>query len=787
MRIFNSLRAKLLVFILGAFILVIITLLSITILSLTTYFESGSKQQLEDNILSFEALLTNYEDQAIAHAETVALNASVIEEVEKKDFEALLNLSTPLMEKGKLDYMVFTDTEGTVIIRIHEPDKIPAADDNISKQVNVTQAMQGKSFVGIEQGKVVKLSVRAGAPIHNSAGKLIGVVSTGYTISQNSIVDFSKKLIGSDFSIFFDDLPVATTLTDSSGNRLVDNFSGTNSLLSALNDQDVLIKKNNIADKEYLSAYFSIIGADNNPICVVSSSIATATQDALKASIINKILIPSFFVIILVFILGFYLSNKISNIVVSLQKNLFQAGRGDLTVQCSIDSTDEIGILKSSFNSMVDHQTEMISYIKESSAGLSLSSHNLASTSNQVTSAVNDIAESIQNVSTQSNDGQQAIQKVSNVLTDFSSLIENAKSLTESTQENSKTALQAAELGKEVIEEAKRRISIIDLKTQETEKLISVLKEYSEKIAIISDTINTLALQTNLLSLNASIEAARAGEAGRGFSVVADEVRKLAEQSTTGASEVATLIQKILESTNAAVSCTYESKKEAETGVKTILQAEEAFDRILFAVDETSQDVGHIVTITKEESKYTDDIIQSMNSVIKIMEAMAQNAHEVAAATEEISASMDEVNKNTLDTNQMAETLQNKVQEFTLRSNSDFTDAEMLEKVKTDHYLFVIMILNMLKGIVKIDANNIATHITCRFGKWYYDPANQYKNTKIFKSLEKPHRLLHEYAHTAVKAYHDGDIKSAKKAYYNVEKYSHRIVGMISQLSKTKL
>ena len=67
-------------------------------------------------------------------------------------------------------------------------------------------------------------------------------------------------------------------------------------------------------------------------------------------------------------------------------------------------------------------------------------------------------------------------------------------------------------------------------------------RQTMERIRVAVSTINSLAQQTNLLSLNAAVEAARAGEHGRGFAIVASEVRELAAQSSGSASEIASLL-----------------------------------------------------------------------------------------------------------------------------------------------------------------------------------------------------------------------------------------------------
>lgn len=184
----------------------------------------------------------------------------------------------------------------------------------------------------------------------------------------------------------------------------------------------------------------------------------------------------------------------------------------------------------------------------------------------------------------------------------------------------------------ELNEKTQDAIKVVSEKTQATNVSVDKIKE-------AVNMIQSIAGQTNLLSLNASIEAARAGEAGKGFAVVADEIRELADSSAGSARVIEEIIVELLANSNDAVEKMMNVTANSEEEEKSLAATKQVF----LQLREEVETVSHA----------TLDIAEQMNALIDTRESIATSAsnlsavsEENAATTEETSASMQTLKSN---------------------------------------------------------------------------------------------------------------------------------------------
>lgn len=199
--------------------------------------------------------------------------------------------------------------------------------------------------------------------------------------------------------------------------------------------------------------------------------------------------------------------------------------------------------------------------------------------------------------------------------------------LIETMSDNMVRNAQEAVASVELSTNAGKALTVGNDKMKELKEAIGEINKCSEQIRSIIGTIQDIATQTNLLSLNAAIEAARAGEAGRGFAVVADQVKSLAEQSAEAAGETT----KLIETTIVAV----------DKGISMADETAEDIALVMVGAREATEKMGSMADMLKRDVESMKQISESIGMVSGIVDNNSATSEETAAVSEEQKAQVE--------------------------------------------------------------------------------------------------------------------------------------------------
>lgn len=601
------------------------------VVSISTYIGVGNAQknmamQAEKDIRAHEISVNNYieQQQAIALNLTkmVALNPLVIAGTKAKSHEQLLAATTPLLKESGLEYMVIADPKGNTLVKTHQPDNYG---DNIIKQYAIKTAVGGKSNVGIEEGKLVKLSIRTGVPIKDDTGTVIGVATAGYVFSQNSVAQRITELLGVNILITKESEVVSSSFE---GININGEIKDNEILTKVLKNGGAMEQEKTISGKPYLLRLIPLKGPDGKTIGIVGMGLPLVDNIQMTNSTLRYMTIAGLILLLLGGLLGIWATGKLVKPIEVMAGSVDKIAGGDLSTDVNIYGNDEIGTLGQATKQMLEHLRDMVSRIRHSSEKINNYSKEMNLGMEQSMQASEQIAATSQEMSA-------GILQVS----------QNAQDMSHSARE----AMDNVALGNAAVNKVVNQMERIKNSVNDSAQIIEGLGESSREINKIVEVIVGIAEQTNLLALNAAIEAARAGEQGKGFAVVADEVRKLAEESGRAAKDISGLIKGIQEETGRVIQSMADGMNEVEKGNEVAGQAGIALNNILAVVEKVSANSQEVAAAVQE---------------------MAAGSENVSASTEEQTATMQDLAGSTQQLAELASELQELVAQFKLQSSA---------------------------------------------------------------------------------------------------------------------
>ncbi|MDF2541301.1 MAG: methyl-accepting chemotaxis sensory transducer [Herbinix sp.] len=387
---------------------------------------------------------------------------------------------------------------------------------------------------------------------------------------------------------------------------------------------------------EYNEAKYLFVYAkeniSNSVLCAfIPKGYIVKQADNMKNITFIIVFIACVIAIVLGTIIASGISSMINKIIVMLQKT----AAGDLTNTLMVKRKDEFHILGKSINEMVGSFLNLIKKIISVSETVSKSSVTVADTSTvlmevtkNISSAVEDIE---QGVTQQAGDAESCLHLMMKLADKISEVYRNSDNIE-----------QIASKTKEVIGNG---ISIVDNlgnKVKITSKvsrtvIMDIEQMESKTIAItkIIETMNDIAEQAKLLSLNAAIEAARAGQAGRGFRVVASEIQKFADKSLTSSKEIEQVVHSIVSQTMKTVNAAKEADALVITQEEALNNTINVFAEINLYVEKLINNLNYISKDIKEIEQAKDDTLNSIENISAASEETAAAAGELGATVEE--------------------------------------------------------------------------------------------------------------------------------------------------------
>jgi len=393
------------------------------------------------------------------------------------------------------------------------------------------------------------------------------------------------------------------------------------------------------------------------------SIVMAKVTDLFKSMVIFSIVF-----LILGIVITILISRRTTKPMKDVAQQLEVVATGDFTQEVPaklLRMNDEIGLLAKAVDTVQNSMRTMIKAVADESADVGQMLAKIHMDMEQLNQSIEKISATTEELSAETEETAAASEEMNATSLEIEKAIE---SVATKAQEGAATVSTVNELSNNMkLKAISSKEEALSLYEESKRNLQNALEEAKavNQINELSNTILDITSQTNLLALNAAIEAARAGEAGKGFAVVAEEIRKLAEKSTNSVAEIQAATQLILEAVNALSSSSLEIMEFIDHKVLS------DYDNLVETSKKYSENSLMINDIVSEFSSTSEELLASMQSMVKAINQIATTANEEAIGVTNIAQESTAIVQMSNDAIQLAdkakeksELLIGKVQQF---------------------------------------------------------------------------------------------------------------------------
>lgn len=497
-------------------------------------------------------------------------------------------------------------------------------ENEIEKSLQIVAATLDETYTNLYEGDYKK--------------GMTGKVTKGDTVisGDSKLIDGLKEQTGFEASLFFGNMRLITTLEKENGGIAIGTSLDKEIYERIAAGEHAFQKNFDIQGRSYYAYYQPLINSDGSVVGAIEVAMETSSIQGTINSQIMKIIVFSLIFVVVASVIIMLLSRAMVATMKKTKEFLSRIVAGELSAvpdEKQLRQNDELGDI---YGISVQLQTELrriVNNIKSSADDLVYSANRLTDMAQDTKETVEGVLCSVEEISqgaaTQAEGTATANDNVTMIGEQINYITDEVDSLTKHAGQMSSAEKESEQIiGELNSSNEDTKASVTRIADQ-----IAIMNQSIQSIHTAVAMIQSIADETDLLSLNASIEAARAGEAGRGFAVVAEQICKLAEQSNNSADEIEKIIEEVMSESDRMVEIMDEVRANMDHQQNKLEETKTKYNAVAEGVENSLGNIGSIkekMDVLSGSGDAIKGVVQDLSAISEQNAASAQSTMQAA-------------------------------------------------------------------------------------------------------------------------------------------------------------